>query len=214
MLSFAPLQVRVSTPRIGLVGATDDLLGQLQPLVRDGKATADPAPFDDPMSLYEEDPAVRVHKWLQGVWRGRGSVTPESWRLSFAVVLDGQPVGMQELIGDHFDTYGTVVSVSWLSSDVRRRGIGTEMRQAILHLAFEGLNAAEATSEAFLDNAGSNGISRALRYTENGVDWSTRRGEPGLLQRWRLIREDWLTHRRSDIRLHGVADCKSALGLE
>lgn len=139
MLSFAPLQVRVSTPRIGLVGATDDLLGQLQPLVRDGKATADPAPFDDPMSLYEEDPAVRVHKWLQGVWRGRGSVTPESWRLSFAVVLDGQPVGMQELIGDHFDTYGTVVSVSWLSSDVRRRGIGTEMRQAILHLAFEAL---------------------------------------------------------------------------
>ncbi len=86
------------------------------------------------MSLYEEDPAVRVHKWLQGVWRGRGSVTPESWRLSFAVVLDGQPVGMQELIGDHFDTYGTVVSFSWLSSDVRRRGIGTEMRQAILHL--------------------------------------------------------------------------------
>lgn len=157
MLSFAPLQVRVSTPRIGLVGATDDLLGQLQPLVRDGKATADPAPFDDPMSLYEEDPAVRVHKWLLGVWRGRGSVTPESWRLSFAVVLDGQPVGMQELIGDHFDTYGTVVSFSWLSSDVRRRGIGTEMRQAILHLAFEGLDAAEATSEAFLDNAGPTG---------------------------------------------------------
>lgn len=214
MLSFAPLQVQVSTPRIGLVGATDDLLGQLQPLVRDGKATADPAPFDDPMSLYEQDPAVRVHKWLQGVWRGRGSVTPESWRLSFAVVLDGQPVGMQELIGDHFDTYGTVVSFSWLSSDVRRRGIGTEMRQAILHLAFEGLNAAEATSEAFLDNAGSNGISRALGYTENGVDWATRRGEPGLLQRWRLTREDWLTHRRSDIRLHGVADCRSALGLE
>ncbi len=88
------------------------------------------------------------------------------------------------------------------------------MRQAILHLAFEGLNAAEATSEAFLDNPGSNGISRALRYTENGVDSSTRRGEPGLLQRWRLTREDWLTHRRSDIRLHGVADCKSALGLE
>jgi len=98
VLSFAPLQVRVSTPRIGLVGATDDLLGQLQPLVRDGKATADPAPFDDPMSLSEEDPAVRVHEWFQGVWRGRGSVIPESWRLSFAVVLDGQPVGMQELI--------------------------------------------------------------------------------------------------------------------
>jgi hypothetical protein len=87
------------------------------------------------------------------------------------------------------------------------------MRQAILHLAFEGLDAAEATSDAFLDNAGSNAISRALRYRENSVDWATRRGEPGLLQRWRLTREDWLTHRRSDIQLHGVADCKAALAL-
>lgn len=72
----------MSTPRIGLVGASDDLLGQLEPLVRDGKADADPAPFDDPMSLYEDDPAVRAAKWLQGIWRGRGSFSPSSWRLT------------------------------------------------------------------------------------------------------------------------------------
>ena len=34
------------------------------------------------------------------------------------------------------------------------------MRSAILHLAFDGLGAAEAHSEAALDNAGSNGVSR------------------------------------------------------
>ncbi len=213
MLSFAPLQVRVSTPRIELVGATDELLEQLQPLVRDGKANADPAPYDDPISLYEEDPAVRVHKWLQGIWRGRGHAAPGSWRLNFAVVLDSQPVGMQDLIGENFDTFGTVMSFSWLSTDIRHRGIGTEMRQAILHLAFEGLKATEAASDAFVDNAGSNGVSRALGYTENGVDWATRRGEVGLLQRWRLTRDDWLPHRRTDIRLQGVGDCAAALGI-
>ena len=213
VLNYAPLQVRVSTPRIELAGATDELLGKLQRAVWDGKATAQPAPYDDPMSLYEEDPDVRVRKWIQGVWRGRGSVTPDFWRLYFVVLLDGEPVGMQDLIGDGFNTYGTVVSFSWLSSDLRHRGVGKEMRHAILHLAFEGLNATEATTEAFLDNRGSNGVSRALGYQDNGVAWATRRGEPGLLQGWRLTREVWLGHRRTDIELHGVEECKEALGL-
>lgn len=212
MLGYPPFGVRVSTPRLELVGATDDLLEQLEPAVRAGKADADPAPYDDPMSLYEADPDVRVRRWLQAVWRGRGSTTPQSWRLSFAVVLDGQAVGMQDLIAAHFDPLRTVTSFSWLSGDVRRRGIGAEMRQAILHLAFDGLGAAEATSDAFVDNIGSNRISRGLDYRENGVDGATRRGEPGVLQRWRLTREDWSTHRRSDIQLHGVAECQAALG--
>lgn len=79
------------------------------------------------------------------------------------------------------------------------------MRQSALHLAFDGLGAAEATSDAFIDNLGSNGVSRRLGYQENGVTWATRRGEPGLLQRWRLTREHWLPHRRSDIEVHGLA---------
>ena len=213
VLIYAPLNTRVATPRIELVGATDEQLERLQLLVWAGKATAEPAPFDDPMSLYEEDPDVRVRKWLQGIWRGRGSVTPDFWRLHFVVLFEGQPVGMQDLIGDQFSTYGTVVSFSWLSSDLRRRGLGAEMRQAILHLAFEGLGAKEATTEAFLDNAGSNGVSRAVGYQENGVTWATRRGEPGLMQRWRIAQTDWLDHRRGDIELHGVDNLKEALGL-
>ena len=213
MLNYAPLQVRVSTPTIELAGATDDLLGELQHAVWEGKATAEPAPYDDPMSLYEDDPDVRVRRWLQGVWRGRGSVTADFWRLHFVVMVDGQPVGMQDLIGDQFGTYGTVGSFSWLSSDVRRQGVGTEMRQAILHLAFEGLGATEATTEAFLDNPGSNGVSRALGYHENGVAWATRRGQPGLMQRWRLTHEDWVAHRRTDIDLHGIEECKESLGI-
>ena len=120
---------------------------------------------------------------------------------------------MQDLIGDQFGTYGTVASFSWLSSDLRRQGVGTEMRQAILHLAFEGLGATEATTEAFLDNPGSNGVSRAIGYQENGVTWATRRGEPGLMQRWRLTQKEWMGHRRNDIDLHGIAECRESLGL-
>lgn len=214
MLNYAPLAVRVTTPRLELAGASDDLLQRLEPVVRAGKAAAAPAPYDDPISLYEEDPDVRVRKWLQGIWRGRGSVTSEFWRLYFVVVVDGQPVGMQDLIGDQFNVFGTITSFSWLSIDLRRRGLGREMRQAMLHLAFEGLDAKEATTEAFLDNPGSNGVSRAAGYSENGLTWATRRGEPGLMQSWRITRADWIARRRTNIELHGVAECKEALELE
>lgn len=159
------------------------------------------------------DPDVRVQKWLQGVWRGRGTVKPERWRLAFVVIVDGEPIGMQDLIGDEFDSFGTVETFSWLSSDVRQRGIGTEMRSAVLHLAFEGFGAKEAHSEANADNAGSNGVSERLGYDRNGTAWATCDGQPVLGQRWRLVHEIWATRRRDDITMSGVEECCAALGL-
>lgn len=212
MSIYPPFDVRIVTPKVELVGATDDLLAELVPAVRDGKATADPPPWDDPSSFYEPDADRRVQGWLRGVWRGRGTLTPERWRLHFVVLLDGEAVGMQDLIGDEFDTFGTVESSSWISTDVRERGVGTETRAAILHLAFEGLGAEEAHSEAALDNVGSNRISERLGYERNGTSWATHQGKPVLGQRWRIDREMWERHRRDDITLSGVEACRSMLG--
>ena len=53
------------------------------------------------------------------------------------------------------------------------------MRAAILHLAFEGLGAASAESEAFHDNHASNRVSQILGYSPNGVGWATRKGCEG-----------------------------------
>ena len=173
---------------------------------------ADPPPWDDPCSFYEPDPDVRVRQWLQGIWRGRGSVSSKRWRLYFVGFVDGDPIGQQDLTGDHFDDFGTVESTSWVSSDARRRGIGIEMRAAILHLAFEGLGAAEAHSEAAVDNAGSNRVSERLGYERNGTAWATHQGQPVLGQRWLLRRETWALQRRDDIAMSGVEGCRAALG--
>lgn len=202
--SFPALQLSVTTPRLELRAASDDLLDELAPLVRDGQAWAQPAPYDDPMSLYEADPELRVQKWRQGIRRGRVRFGSDSWRLYFAVVVAGKPVGVQDLLGDGVGSDRTVTTFSWLAADFRGQGIGQEMRQAILHLAFDGLGASEATSSAFLDNHGSNAISRALGYETDGIQWQTRRGEPAPMQRWRLRREVWQQVRRGDIRLAGV----------
>ena len=107
MIGYPPLQIRVKTPRLELVGAADEMLAALAPLVRDGKVFAEPAPYDDPMSFYESDPDVRVSRWLQSVWRGRGRFSPSEFRLAFAVLVDGEAVGMQDLIAEKFDSCGT-----------------------------------------------------------------------------------------------------------
>ena len=208
MTFYAAFDVHVTTARLELRAATDELLEGLAPLVAAGKAAAHPPPYDDPISLYESDPEIRVQRWLQGIWRGRGRVDSDAWRLYFVVMFDGQPVGMQDLIGDRFSVHRTVTTFSWLSADARGNGVGKEMREAILHLAFEGLGAREARSDAFHDNLGSNAVSRGLGYRENGIDWDTRLDEPALLQRWRLTYDAWLPQRRNDIKLHDVTACK------
>ncbi|MBM7785611.1 GNAT family N-acetyltransferase [Tenggerimyces flavus] len=213
MKNYPLLEVRVSTPKLELRASTDELLDQLAEVVRAGKTHAEPAPYDDPMSFYETDPDLRVAKWLRAVWRRRGTVEPGAWRLNFAVMVDGQPVGEQSITGVDFATLGTVTTFSWLSVDLRGRGLGREMRAAILHLAFDGLGAKEAGSDAFVDNRGSNAISQGLGYEPNGYEWATRQGEPALLNRWRLTRDAWEKHRRDDIELHNLEACHALLPL-
>jgi RimJ/RimL family protein N-acetyltransferase len=211
--SYPPLNLQVRTPRLVLAGATDELLERLIPVVRAGVAGAGPAPpFDDPMSLYQDSPE-REWRWLRAIWAGRARVEPSWWRLYFVVIVDGEPAGVQDLIGEQFAAFGTVSTFSWLGPRHRGRGIGTEMRAAVLHLAFAGLAAREATSEAFADNHASNRVSQALGYEPNGTSWATRRGEAALLTRWRLTRDSWNKTRRTDIGLTGVEDCLPVLGL-
>jgi RimJ/RimL family protein N-acetyltransferase len=106
-----------------------------------------------------------------------------------------------------------VTSFSWLAPGRRGQGLGKEMRAAILQLAFAGLGASEAGSDAFVDNEASNGVSRALGYEPNGTDWDTRRGEPARIQQWRLPRDAWERVRRDDIELSGVEGCLAVLGI-
>ncbi len=211
--AYPLLNVEVTTPKLTLVGASDDLLERLVPVVRGGVVSQQQMPFDDPMSLYEDNPQ-REWRWLRAIWAGRGRVDPQFWRCYFVVMVDNNPVGMQDLIGVNFAALGTVSTFSWLQPSLRRRGIGTEMRSAILHLAFAGLEAREASSEAFADNDASNGVSRNLGYKPNGTTWATRRGNPAPLAVWKLTRKRWEQGRRDDIRLTGVDACLPVLGLD
>src|SRR5690242_19599775 len=100
--AYPPLNLAVRTPRLTLAAATDEMLERLVPIVRAGVVTEGaPLPFDDPMTLYDDSPA-REWGWMRRVWAGRSRVGADFWRLYFVVCDDGEPVGMQDLVGRDF----------------------------------------------------------------------------------------------------------------
>jgi RimJ/RimL family protein N-acetyltransferase len=107
----------------------------------------------------------------------------------------------------HFRAVRSVETGSWLGRVHQGRGLGREMREAILHLAFAGLGAEEALSGAFDDNVASLATSRAVGYQENGEARGHRRDGSGRTIRFRLEREAWERRRRADIEINGLEGC-------
>ena len=201
----------VRTPALELRYATDELLLELTDMSGD-VIPPGTLPFDGDATFYDASPN-RERRWLRGQWGARSRTSPEWWVLVFAIVVDGRAVGTQEMTADAFPTVRTVSTFSWIARSHQRRGIGKESRAAILHLAFEALGAARATSEAFLDNVASMSVSRSLGYREDGTTWTTRKGQVGEMQRFVLSREDWQKRRRSDIEIIGFEPARKLLGL-
>lgn len=86
------------------------------------------------------------------------------------------------------------------------------MRAAVLHLAFAGLNAEYATSEAFEDNAASYGVSRKLGYVDDGVERHLVRDKPVVGRRLRLDRAGWDAARSVPVTVEGLDLCRSMFG--
>lgn len=102
-------------------------------------------------------------------WANRSSWSAGDWELGLAASLDGVLIGMQGMHARQFATMRTVNTGSWVGRAHQGHGHGKAMRAAMLSLAFDGLGALHAETEAFLDNTASNAVSRSLGYAENGM---------------------------------------------
>ena len=100
---------------------------------------------------------------------------------------------------------------SWLVRTAQGKGIGKQMRAAVLHLAFAELGAEVAVTSAFADNPASIGVTRSLGYEDNGWWVDTREGQAARHLRFVLTRERW--ERRDDIQVSGLDPCLPLLGV-
>jgi RimJ/RimL family protein N-acetyltransferase len=199
------------TPRIELRWPVLADLDALATLAEEGIHDPEVQPFSEPWT--DAPPADRARSTLQYHWRLWGSWQPADWRLALVAVLDGTVTGMQEVAGRDFAALREISTGSWPGRDFQRQGIGTHMRAAVLTLAFDGLSAEYALSEAFGDNLASNGVSRKLGYAEDGCQRLLVRGQPVQATRYRLDRASWQANRAIPVEILGLAACLPCFGL-
>jgi RimJ/RimL family protein N-acetyltransferase len=118
---------------------------------------------------------------------------------------------VQDLVGEQFAVRKTVHTGSWLGIDHQGRGLGKEMRAAVLHLAFVGLGAERAETAAWHDNLASLGVTRSLGYRPNGERLGVRRGVAERQLAFVLTRAEW--RERDDITIEGLDPCLPLFGV-
>jgi RimJ/RimL family protein N-acetyltransferase len=200
---FANLRIR--TPILELRYPDDDDLCSLARLAAEGIHDPSSMPFNEPWTRAESPDLERG--LLQHAWGRRAALARDDWSLPFVVCERGEPVGVQDVFAKDFAVRRTVETGSWLVQRAHGRGIGTEMRGAVLHFAFAGLGAEEACSGSFVDNPASAAVSRHHGYAANGEEIRAREGDAARLQHWVLTRAQWTPHRRDDITVEGLDAC-------
>lgn len=206
-------ELRVRTPRLELVYPDDDTLCGLAEAAAGGVHDPEAMPFATPWTDAPADGTLQ-RNLLTHHWRLRAETAPESWTLPLAVVVEGRPVGVQALTARRFATLRSVTTGSWLARSHQGRGLGVEMRSAVLHLAFAGLGALVAHSAAFVDNPASAAVSRRCGYVPNGWDVAVQRDRAQRVERFVLTRAGWERRQRSDIVIGGLEACLALLGAE
>jgi RimJ/RimL family protein N-acetyltransferase len=197
------------TPRLELRPDDDAGLRELVEVAYDGVHDPGTMPFLTPWT--DADPKYLGRGSLQFYWSQRAALAPGSWTLNFLVRHEGRVLGVQGVTGRDFGVLRTVDTGSWLGRAHQGQGIGTEMRAAVLQLAFDHLGAVEATSGAFADNPASLRVSERLGYRRNGTKLHVRRDEPATEVLLRLepgdfVRPDWT------LEVEGLDACRGLLG--
>ena len=201
----------IRTARLEIRLPTEVELVDMLEAAKAGIHDADYMPFgyawtDKPSPQFERD-------YMQYHWRTRAEWKPDDWTLDLAVWVDGELVGTQGLRGENFPVMKRVGTGSWLGRRFQGKKIGLEMRSAALSFAFDFLGADRATSEAFMDNAASIGVSRSLGYVDNGYRWMAPRGVPRQEQMFLMTRDAWHSRERPPISVEGFDACRDLFGI-
>ncbi len=189
---------------------SDDDLAELAELARTGIHDPEVMPFSHPFT--DAPPEEVARGTLQWNWKARAEWTPEAWGLHLVAVEAGAVVGTQSVTATRFAATRAVETGSWVGRVHQGRGVGTRMRQAVLHLAFAGLDAAQARSAGFEDNAASLRVSQKLGYVTDGTEIDAPRGQAVTVIRLLLTRERWEASSPPDVRMSGVEACLPFFG--
>ena len=197
--------LRLRTPRLELRLPTREELEALREVALQGIHPPEFMPFtvawtdDAELAEFLDYHEMRRRQWSRDVWH-----------LELGVWLEDEPVGVQAIESTSFAKTRTVGTGSWLGQRFQRRGVGTEMRTAVLELAFRGLGAELARSGAIDGNDASLRVSEKLGYRIIGRGTVQPRGVDTPHTDVELRREDWQPPLAVEIK--GLATCLPLFG--
>jgi RimJ/RimL family protein N-acetyltransferase len=205
-------ELSIVTPRLQLRYPSDDDVAALCELAARGVHDPATMPFSIP---WTDAPSPELERSsAQWLWRQRAEWSVDRWNAPFVTIVDDVVVGTQGVSAEDFPAVRLVETGSWLGLEHQGKGYATEMRSAVLHFAFAGLNAALAASGAWHDNVRSLAVSSRCGYEPNGRRRVLRRDQPDWIVNLMLPREEWERRRRSDIEIVGLQGCIDMFGLE
>lgn len=213
-MDLSPLYgLRLRTDRLELRWPDEEEIVALARLAQTGVHEPDEMPFVVPWTdrLADSDfieQFVAFHTGLRHDW------SPEDWSLELGVWAADELIGVQGILGHHFLATHEVKTGSWLAQSFHRRGYGTEMRAAVLELAFHGLGADAALTSALDGADASVRVSQKLGYVDDGESAIEVRGERRLDRRMRLTRDRWIDRERISVRISGLEPCIPLFGLD
>lgn len=202
--------LELRTPRLTLRPDDDAGLVELAAEAHRGIHPPEVMPFGIPWT--DAEPEAMVRDSLKHHWSSRAACRPDDWELHFLVRLDGNVIGAQSLRATNFTLIREVSTGSWLGMRHQGKGLGKEMRAAVLLFAFDHLGARTARSSAFEDNPGSLGVSRSLGYREDGTYTDVRRGVPATNIR-QLVTPDTFHRPTWQLEVDGLKPALPMLGL-
>jgi RimJ/RimL family protein N-acetyltransferase len=206
------LGLRITAGPLELRGITDDHLVSLCELAEHGVHPPGEMPFQVP---WTEAPAGELARNAAAYhWRCRAEFSVDSWNLELGTWYDGVLVGTQGFRASSYLVTRSGWTGSWLGMSHQGRGIGTLMRQVVCAFLFDHLDAAEATSGAFLDNPASLAVSRKVGYRPTGVRRLERRPGELALNQLLVLEPDDLVRAPYPLQVEGLAAFRRSIGLD
>jgi RimJ/RimL family protein N-acetyltransferase len=203
--------LRITSERLVLRPLADDDFDALIEAIDAGIHDPDQSPFL--FQWADEEPVKRAQNAVQFWWSRRANWSVDSWALGFGVWLEGRLVGVQEIEAKQFPVLREVSTGSWLTQSVQGRGIGKEMRAAVLSFAFGSLGAEFARTAAFTNNAASQGVTRHIGYHEDGRARHVNRGEAAESIRFSISKAEFAARDFRTIKVENLEPCRAMFGL-